>query len=156
MYTQKIANIFDHSQDHSRLGLENKFLENKSQRILLRSTGLLYKFCEQIWRSSNQPFIIFIHHIWGETVLFIIQTSDRMRHFTFFQDKLHSVNIQADQSWALSEKFPKSPIRPAGSHFYGASCWCGRVFEWTLIELRFNIIYYYYFLLFNGFSYNDV
>ena len=30
MYTQKIANIFDHIQDHSRLGLENKFLENKS------------------------------------------------------------------------------------------------------------------------------
>ena len=44
MYTQKIANIFDHIQDHSRLGLENKFLENKSRRIFLRSTGLLYKF----------------------------------------------------------------------------------------------------------------
>ena len=37
-------------------------------------------------------------------------------------------------------KFPKSPIRPAGSRFYSASCQCGRVFEWTLIELRFNII----------------
>ena len=44
MYTLKIANIFDHIQDHSRLGLENKFLENKSGRIFLRSTGLLYKF----------------------------------------------------------------------------------------------------------------
>ena len=44
MYTQKIANIFDHIQDHSRLDLENKFLENKSRRIFLRSTGLLYKF----------------------------------------------------------------------------------------------------------------
>ena len=31
--------------------------------------------------------------------------------------------------------FPKSPIRPAGSHFCS-----GRVFEWTLIELRSNII----------------
>ena len=40
----KIANIFDHIQDHSRLGLENKFLENKSRQIFLRSTGLLYKF----------------------------------------------------------------------------------------------------------------
>ena len=30
--------------DHSRLGLENKFSENKSGRIFLRSTGLLYKF----------------------------------------------------------------------------------------------------------------
>ena len=30
--------------DHSRLGLKNKFLENKSGRIFLCSTGLLYKF----------------------------------------------------------------------------------------------------------------
>ena len=33
---------------------------------------------------------------------------------------------------ALSEtvqKFPTSPIRPAGSRFYSASCQCGRVFE---------------------------
>ena len=30
--------------DHSRLGLENKFWENKSGRIFLRLTGLLYKF----------------------------------------------------------------------------------------------------------------
>ena len=44
MYTQKIANIFDRIQGHSRLGLENKFLENKSGRIFLRSTGFLYKF----------------------------------------------------------------------------------------------------------------
>ena len=97
--------------------------------------------CQQIWGCVSQPFIIFIHH--SETVLFIIQTSDRMRYFTIFQDKLHSVKIQDDHSWALSEtvqKFPKSPIRPAGSRFYSASCQCGRVFEWTLIELRFNII----------------
>ena len=55
-------------------------------------------------------------------------------------------------------KFPKSPIRPAGSRFYSASCQCGRVFEWTLTELRFNIIanLLLFVLLFNGFSYNDV
>ena len=39
LYTQKLANIFDRIQDLSRLGLENK-----SCRIFLRSTGLLYKF----------------------------------------------------------------------------------------------------------------
>ena len=43
MYTQKIVNIFDHIQDHSRLGLENKFLENKSRQIFLCLTGLVYK-----------------------------------------------------------------------------------------------------------------
>ena len=143
MYTQKITNIFDHIQDHSRLGLENKFLENKWRRFFCVRQVYFTNSCQQIWRCLNQPFRIFIHHIWGETVLFIIHTSDRMRYFTIFQDKLHSVNIQGDQSWALSEtvqKVPKSPIRPAGSHFYSASCQCGRVFEWTLIELRFNII----------------
>ena len=160
MYIQKIANIFDHIQDHGRLGLKNKFLENKSRRIFLLSTGLLYKFLPTNLGVFKPTFYNF-HGICGETVLFIIQTSDRMRYFTIFQDKLHWVNIQDDQSWALSEtvqKFPKSPIRPAGSRFYSASCQCGGVFEWTLIELRFNIIanLLLLFLLFNGFSYNDV
>ena len=100
MYTQKIANIFDHNQDHGRLGLENKFLENKSGRIS----------CQQIWGCLNQPFIIFIHHIWGETVLFIIQSSDRMRYFTIFQDKLHSVNIQDEPNRSkISENFQNHP-----------------------------------------------
>ena len=39
-----------------------------------------------------------------------------------FQDNLHSFNIQAHQSTRgllakLFKKFPKSPIRPAGSNF---------------------------------------
>ena len=96
MYTQKIANIFDHIQDHSRLGLENKFLENKSRQIFLRSTGLLYKFLPTNLGVFKPTFYNF--YTWGETVLFIIQTSDRMQYFTIFQDKLHSVNIQDDQS----------------------------------------------------------
>ena len=48
-----------------------------------------------------------MHHIWGETVQFIIQTSDRMQYFTICQDKFHSVNIQGDQSWAFSENVQK-------------------------------------------------
>ena len=162
MYTQKIANIFNHIQDHSRLGLEkNSWKTNQAKFFCVRQVYFTNS-CQQICGCLNQPFIIFIHHIWCETVLFIIQTSDRMRYFTVFQDKLHSVNIQDDhQSWALSEtvqKFPKLPIRPAGSHFYSASCQCCRVFEWTLIELRFNIIanLLLFCLLFSGFSYNDV
>ena len=86
----------------------------------------------QLGKNINTAYEPFILHILGETVLFIRQTSDRMRYFTIFQEKLHSVNIQDDQSWALSEtvqKFPKSPIRPAGSRFYSASCQYGRVFE---------------------------
>ena len=111
IYTQKIANIFDHIQepldlDRSRLGLENKFLENKSGRIFFS------------WGCVNQPFILFIHHIGGETVLFIIQTSYRMRYFTIFQDKLDLVNIQGDQSCAFSETVQKiSKITDMASRF---------------------------------------
>ena len=111
MYTQKIANIFDHIQDHSRLGLENKFLENKSRQIFFCVRQVYFtNSCQQIWGCLNQPFIIFIHHIWGETVLFIIQSSDRMRYFTIFQDKLHSVNIQDEPNrWKISENFQNHP-----------------------------------------------
>ena len=93
--------------DHSRLGLENKFLENKSGRIFCVRQVYFTKSCQQVWGRVNQPFILFIHHIWGETVLFIIQTSDRMQYFTIFHDKVHSVNIQDDQSLAFSETVQK-------------------------------------------------
>ena len=127
--------------DYSRLGLENKFLENKSGRI----------FCvRQVYLPTNlgacKPTFytfILIHHIWGETVLwgavFIIQTSDRMLYFTILQNKFHSLSIQDDGSTrgllARSlKKFSKSPIRPAGSHFWQQPN------EWTIIELPLNII----------------
>ena len=63
-----------------------------------------------------------------------------MQYFTIFQDKLHSVNIQDDQSWALSEtvqKFLKSPIRPAGSHFYSAS-WSSVWMNFIRVTLQHN------------------
>ena len=89
--------------DHSRLGLENKFLENKSGRIFCFRQVYFTKSCQQFLGCVKEPFILFIHHTRGETVLFIILTSDKMQYFTIFQDKLHSVNIQDDQLWASSE-----------------------------------------------------
>ena len=113
--------------DHSRLGLENK-----SGRIFCFRQVYFTKSCQQIWGCVNQPFILFIHHIWGETVLFIIQTSDRMRYFTIFQDKLHSVNIQDDQSWAFSETVQKiSKITHTASRYSLLQCELWRVFGWT-------------------------
>ena len=112
--------------DHSRLGLENK-----SGQIFCVRQVYFTKSCQQVWGRVNQPFILFIHHIWGETVpwgaVFIIQTSDRMQYFTILQYKLHSFNIQDDRSTRgllakRLKKFPKPPIRPAGSHFCSASC----------------------------------
>ena len=80
--------------------------------------SLLYKILPTNLGCVNQPFKLFIHHIWGETVLFIIQTSDRMQYFTLFQDKWHSVNIQDDQSWAFSETVQKiSKITYTASRF---------------------------------------
>ena len=137
MYTQKIANIFDHIQDHSRLGLENKFLENKSGRIFLRSTGLLYKFLPTNLGVCKPTFYTFYtsHLRWNST----FYHTDLGQNTAF-----HNFSMSRTINRGLLAKpfktFPKSPIRPAGSHLYSASCQCGRVFEWTLIELRCNII----------------
>ena len=88
--------------DHSRLGLENKFLENKSGRIFCVRQVYFTKSCQQVWGRVNQPFILFMHHIWGEIVpwgaVFITQTSDRKQYFTILKYKLHSFNIQDDLS----------------------------------------------------------
>ena len=82
--------------DHSRLSLENK-----SGRIFCVRQIYFTKSCQQVWGRVNQPFILFIHHIWGETVpwgaVFTKQTSDRMQYFTILKHKLHSFN-QDDQA----------------------------------------------------------
>ena len=57
--------------NHSGLGLENI-----SGRIFCVRQVYFTKSCQQFWGCVNQPSILFLHHIWGETVLFIIQTSD--------------------------------------------------------------------------------
>ena len=130
--------------DHSRLGLENWFLENKSGWVFC-VWQVLYKILPtNLGACQNQPFLLFIHHIWAETVLrgavFIIQTSDRMQYVTIFQDKLHSINIQDHRSThgllaKPLKKISKSPIRSAGSQF-----WQAPNLQWPLLELRFIII----------------
>ena len=117
MYTQKIANMFDHIQepcvDHSRSGLENKFLENKSGRIFLRSTGLLYKFLPTNLRWNST----FYHTDLDRTEYGILQ---------FF-------NVQDDQSWAFSETVQK--ISKIGhNHLYGLALCC------CLLDLDYNTI----------------
>ena len=157
MYTQKIANIFDHIQDHSRLGLENKFLENKSRRIFLRSTGLLYKLLPTnlgVFKPTCYNFYT-SHLRWNST---IYHTDLRQNAVTPLRGVWFDVFHNFSRQIALSQysgrsivkrnrsklKFPKSPIWPAGSRFYSASCQCGRA---NLLLL---------FLLLNGFIYNDV
>ena len=91
--------------DHSRLGLENKFLGNKS-------TSLLCKIC---WGEGgervNRPIILFIRHIWGETVLwgavFIIQTSDSSISQFEIQIALIQYSGRSKHAWAFSKSAKK-------------------------------------------------
>ena len=69
----------------------------------------------------------------------------------FFKTNCTQSIFRTINRWLLAKpfkKFPKSPIRPAGSHF-----WQAPNFQWTLKELRFNIIknLLCLFFLFNGF-----
>ena len=143
--------------DHSRLGLENEFLENKLGRIFCVPQVYLTKSCQQLWVRVNQHFILFIHHIWGETVIwgavFIIQTSDKMQYFTIFQDKLRSFNIQnrTKNAWAFSKTVQKiSKITYTASRF---SLLTSAKFSVNTKRVRFNIIknLLCLFFLFNGF-----
>ena len=123
LYVHPKSSIPIMALDHSRLGLENKFLENKSGRIFLLSTSLLYKI------SPTNPgvckptcYTYYTSHLrWNSTSTIYHTDLGQNAVFHNFQDKLHSVNIQEDQLWAFSETVEKiSKIRPASSHFWRA------------------------------------
>ena len=145
--------------DHSGLGLENEFLENKSARIFCVRQVYLTKSCQQVWgRRVNQHFILFIHSIWGETVIwgavFIIQTSDKMQYFTIFQDKLHSFNIQnrTKHAWAFSKTVQKiSKITYTASRF---SLLTSAKFSVNIkrVTLQHHKKFIVFIFLFNGFK----
>ena len=115
--------------DHSRLDLENKFLESKSGRIFFRLTSLLYKILLTNLRACKPTFYTFYTShltVWGETVLrgavFIIQTSDRMQYFTVLKYKLQSFWGRSKHAWAFS----KTAKKKFQNHLYNgrpvASC----------------------------------
>ena len=101
--------------DHSRLGLENKFLENKSGRIFLLSTSLLYKISPTNPGVSKPTFYTYYtsHLRWNSTSTIYHTDLGQNAVFHNFQDKLHSVNIQDDQLWAFSETVEKNFQNPA-------------------------------------------
>ena len=106
--------------DHRRLIRPGK----NSGRIFCVRQVYFKKSCQQIWVHVNQPYISFIHHISGETVLwgtvFIIQTLDRMQYFTILQYKVHSFNIQDDRRSSrgfLAKRLTKCPKSYMASRF---------------------------------------
>ena len=114
-------------------------LENKSGRIFLPSTSfrsLLYK----ILLTNLGRFILFIHHLsWNSTMRRCFYHTDLGQNGVFqnfeIQIALIQYSGQSKHAWAISKAAKKIQ-----NHLYGqpvASC---GVFEWTLIESRFNII----------------
>ena len=110
--------------DYSRLGLENK-----SGRIFCVRQVYFTKSCQQIWRCVNQPFILFIHHTWGDLKQYYeaLYLSYRPRTecslSLFFKTNCTQSIFRTINRWLLAKpfkKFPKSPIRPGGSHFLQA------------------------------------
>ena len=103
----------------------------------MRSTGLLYKFLPTNLGVCKPTFYTFYtsHLRWNSTFY-----HTDLGQNTAFHNFSMSRTINRGLLAKPFKKFQKSPIRPAGSHFYSASCQCGRVFEWNLIELSLNII----------------
>ena len=114
--------------DHSRLGLENKFLENKSGRIFLRSTSLLYKICglTNLGACKITYYTFYTSHLrWNSTMRRCFYHTDLGQNAVFHNFAIQIALIQysgrSKHAWAFSEtakKFPKSPIRPAGCELW--------------------------------------
>ena len=94
--------------------------QKKTGQIFCVRQVYFTKSCQQIWWCVKQPFILFIHLIWGKQyyeALFFYYTEKRMfshanrpraecslKVFTIFQDQLHSqlifITIEARASFA--------------------------------------------------------
>ena len=126
----------NHLRSHLRaiMALDHRRLIRPGKKIgpnILRSTSLLYKILPTNLGACKPTFyFIYTSYLrWNSTMsnFFITQTSDRMQYFALLQYKLHSFNIQDDRSTRgllakPLKKIPKSPMRPADSHFCCASC----------------------------------
>ena len=94
--------------DHSRLGLENKFLENKSGRIFLRSTSLLYKILPTNLVACKPTFCtIYTSHLrWNSTMRHCFYHTDlgqnAVCHYFAIQIALIQYSGRTKHSWAFS------------------------------------------------------
>ena len=88
--------------DHSRLALENK-----SGLIFCVPQVYFTKSCQQVWGRVNQPFKLFIRHIWGEPVpwgaVFIIQTSVQYAVFHNFAIQIAFIHYSGRSKHALKK-----------------------------------------------------
>ena len=114
--------------DHRRLIRPGK----KFRPNFLRSTSLLHKILPTNLGSCKPTlYIICTSHLrWNSTMSHCCYHTDLGQQNTVFDSFAIQIAIiqysgRSKHSWALAKplkKFPKSPIRPAGSDFCSASC----------------------------------
>ena len=128
--------------DHSRLGVAGSWKTNQIE--CLRSTSLLYKILPTNLGACKPTFYTFYssHLRRNSTMRRCIYHTDlgqnALFHNSVFKTNCTQSIFRTINRGLLAKpfkKFPKSPIRPAGSHF-----WQAPNFRWTSKELRFNII----------------
>ena len=131
---------------HIRPG--KQILGKKNQAEFLRSTSLLYKLLPtNLGACKPTCYTFYTWHLrWNSSMRRCFYHTDLGQNAVFhnFAIQIALIQYQDDRSMrALSakplKKLPKSPIRPAGSHFWQApylQCELWWVFEWKLIELR--------------------
>ena len=145
--------------DHSRLSLENKFLEKKSGRIFCVRQVCLTKSCQQIWGCKLTFYNFCTSHLrWNSIIYHTDLGQNAVCHNFFFKTNCTQSIVRTINRGLLAKpfkKFPKSPNTASRfSQFWQiCSASCCRVFEWTLIEVLFNIIKnsLCLFFIFNGF-----
>ena len=130
--------------DHSRLRLENKFLESKSGRIVLRSTSLLYKILPTYLGACRPTFYTFnkSHLRWNSTMRrcflsYRPRTECSVSQFCNTNCTHKNIQERWKHAWTFSETVKNiSKITYTASRY---SLWQAPN-EWTITELRFHII----------------
>ena len=111
--------------DHSRLGVENKFLENKSGRIFAFDKFTLQNLANK--SGCVQIYLLYFLYITCEVkehyeAPFLSYRPQTIGSFTIFQDKLHSFNIQDHRSTrGLLAKPRAKPLKKISKITYKAS-----------------------------------
>ena len=114
---------------HSRLGLVNKFLENKSGRIFWVRQVYFTKSWQQIWGVlTNLSSFLYIKSEVKQYYEALFVSYRPLTECNFHNFAIQTALIgywgRSKHAWAFSRKplkiFPKSTIRPVGAHFWQA------------------------------------
>ena len=110
--------------DHSRLGLEKKFLKNKSGRIFGVWQVYFTKSCQQVWGRVNQHLYTFYtsHLKWNSTMRLCFYHTALGQNAVFHNFSIQIAIIQYSgwwkHAWAFSETVKKiSKITYTGGRF---------------------------------------